>query len=63
MLIIDLFALYFLVFITFVIKFFPFCLKASTSAAAPSNSNLVDQFLGMGFSEKQITKAIKENGI
>ncbi|XP_023735169.1 DNA (cytosine-5)-methyltransferase DRM2 [Lactuca sativa] len=36
--------------------------EASTSAAAPSNSNLVDQFLGMGFSEKQITKAIKENG-
>ncbi|KAK9052408.1 hypothetical protein SSX86_029037 [Deinandra increscens subsp. villosa] len=34
----------------------------ASSSAGPSNSNLVQQFLGMGFPEEMIAKAIKENG-
>ncbi|MFS8032137.1 putative DNA (cytosine-5-)-methyltransferase [Helianthus anomalus] len=36
--------------------------EASSSAAGSSNSKLVQHFLGMGFSEEMIAKAIKENG-
>ncbi|KAI3677850.1 hypothetical protein L6452_37121 [Arctium lappa] len=36
-------------------------LQASTSAG-PSNSKLVEQFLGMGFREQWVTKAIEKNG-
>ncbi|KAD4586640.1 hypothetical protein E3N88_24241 [Mikania micrantha] len=35
--------------------------EESSSSAGPSNSNLVQHFLGMGFSNKLVTKAIKEN--
>lgn len=34
----------------------------ASSSAGPSNSKLVQHFLGMGFSEQLISKAIKENG-
>ncbi|CAH1412985.1 unnamed protein product [Lactuca virosa] len=34
----------------------------ASSSAGPSNSNLFQHFLGMGFSEQSIAKAIKENG-
>lgn len=34
----------------------------ASSSAGPSNSKLVQHFLGMGFSEQLIAKAIKENG-
>ncbi|KAL7609929.1 hypothetical protein Lser_V15G13203 [Lactuca serriola] len=34
----------------------------ASSSAGPSNSNLFQHFLGMGFSEQLIAKAIKENG-
>lgn len=34
----------------------------ASSSAGPSNSNLVREFLEMGFSEKLVMKAIKENG-
>ncbi|KAL8200743.1 hypothetical protein R6Q57_012082 [Mikania cordata] len=34
----------------------------ASSSAGPLNSKLVQQFLGMGFSEQMIAKAIKENG-
>ncbi|XP_024974277.1 DNA (cytosine-5)-methyltransferase DRM2-like [Cynara cardunculus var. scolymus] len=34
----------------------------ASSSAGPSNPNLLQHFLGMGFSEQLIVKAIKENG-
>ncbi|CAI9260926.1 unnamed protein product [Lactuca saligna] len=34
----------------------------ASSSSGPSNSNLFQHFLGMGFSEQSIAKAIKENG-
>ncbi|KAL4568353.1 hypothetical protein LXL04_023963 [Taraxacum kok-saghyz] len=34
----------------------------ASSSAGPSNSDLVQKFLGMGFSKQLIAKAIKENG-
>ncbi|XP_057983898.1 DNA (cytosine-5)-methyltransferase DRM2 [Malania oleifera] len=32
------------------------------SSSGPSNSNLIQHFVGMGFSEKMVVKAIEENG-
>ncbi|KAI3754075.1 hypothetical protein L2E82_26199 [Cichorium intybus] len=34
----------------------------ASSSTGPSNSKLVQHFLGVGFSEQLIAKAIKENG-
>jgi hypothetical protein len=36
-------------------------LKTSSSASS-SGSKLFDRFVGMGFAEKMVAKAIKENG-
>lgn len=38
-----------------------FYFQASSSASS-SNSKLIDHFVGMGFSEEMVVKAIKENG-
>jgi len=38
-----------------------FLLKTSSSASS-SGSKLFDRFVGMGFAEKMVAKAIKENG-
>ncbi|KAM7509141.1 hypothetical protein LguiA_019594 [Lonicera macranthoides] len=35
----------------------------ASSSAGPSNSNLIHRFVGMGFSEKLVAKAIEENGV
>ena len=37
------------------------CFKASSSTG-PSNSKLINHFIGMGFSEKMVVKAIEQDG-
>lgn len=44
----------------FVITFYH--LKASSSAGS-SSSKMIDHFVGMGFSEEVVAKAIQENGM
>ncbi|PWA98114.1 domains rearranged methyltransferase 2 [Artemisia annua] len=36
--------------------------KAASTSAGPSNVSLIQHFIGMGFPEKFVTKAIKKNG-
>ncbi|XP_059449743.1 DNA (cytosine-5)-methyltransferase DRM2 [Corylus avellana] len=38
------------------------CSGEASSSAGSSNSKLIDHFIGMGFSEKMVAKAIQENG-
>ncbi|KAA8530223.1 hypothetical protein F0562_004932 [Nyssa sinensis] len=38
------------------------CATEASSSVGPSNSKLIHHFVGMGFSEKKVAKAIEENG-